>query len=335
MNLALKNNYEEYIGHAYANFVAVAVVTRDYLLARKMLKEGIQFCEDRDLDLGTKYLSVYKARIYLETGYWNQAYNIANNFLTNEEQFSLIKIGPRVIAATIKMRRGDGDALPHLLAAKEKAFETGQLNRILPAITALLEYEWISDRRFADQADIDYVITAMALRGNIYENSAFAYWLSMARNQTLQLDDLYEGFDINNKPTAIKAASLWKQLGCPYEQALALFQGDDNDKREAISIIQNLGADAVYNKLKFDMRASGIKSIPRGIRKNTRSNPAHLTGRELDVLQLLKEGMHNKEIGSKLFISAKTVDNHISSIFFKLSVHSRAKAIEQAAQLQI
>jgi DNA-binding NarL/FixJ family response regulator len=124
-------------------------------------------------------------------------------------------------------------------------------------------------------------------------------------------------------------------LGCPYEEALALFQGDDNDKREAISIIQKLGADAVYNKLKFEMRSSGIKSIPRGIRKNTRSNPAHLTERELDVLQLLKEGMQNKEIGNKLFISAKTVDNHIGSIFFKLSVHSRAKAIEQATQLQI
>src|SRR4030095_9495716 len=156
MNLALKNNYEEYIGHAYANFVAVAVVTRDYSLAKKMLEEGIQFCEDRDLDLGTKYLSVYKARIYLETGDWNEAYNIANNILTMEEQFSLMKIGPRLISATIKMRRGGGDVLPQLREAREKAFETGQLNRILPAITALLEYEWIMDRRFADQADLDY-----------------------------------------------------------------------------------------------------------------------------------------------------------------------------------
>jgi DNA-binding CsgD family transcriptional regulator len=335
LRLALKNNYEEYTVHAYANLVGTAVVTKDYLLAKKMLEEGIQFCEDRDLDLGTKYLSVFKARMYLETGLWKEAYNIANNFLTNEEQVSLIEIVLLVSAATIKMRRGDSDALPQLLEAKEKAFETGRLDRILPAITALLEYEWIMNRRFADQADIDYVINAMELRGNIYENSAFAYWLLKARKQRLPLDDLYEGFRINDKTTAIKAASLWKQLGCPYEQALALFQGDDNNKREAILIIQELGADAVYNKLKFEMRSSGIKSIPRGIRKNTRSNPAHLTERELDVLQLLKEGMQNKEIGSKLFISAKTVDNHIGSIFFKLSVHSRAKAIEQATQLQI
>lgn len=335
MNLALKNNYEEYIGHAYANLIAAALVTRDYSLAKKMLDQAIQFCEDRDLDLGTKYLSVYKARMYFETGHWNEAYNIANNFLANEEQFSLIKIGLRVIAATIKMRRGDTEVLPQLLEARSSAFETRQPNRILIAITALLEYEWIMDRRFCEQADIDYVINTLELRGNIYENSAFAYWLLKARNQRLQPDDLYEGFGLNGKTTAKKAASLWERSGCPYEQALALFQGDDNDKREAISIIQKLGADAVYSKLKLEMRSSGIKSIPRGIRKNTRSNPAHLTERELDVLQLLKDGMQNKEIGNKLFISAKTVDNHISSIFYKLSVHSRAKAIEQATQLQI
>jgi hypothetical protein len=58
----------------------LAVVTRDYSLAKKMLEEGIQFCEDRDLDLGTKYLSVYKARMYLETGYWSEAITLQITF---------------------------------------------------------------------------------------------------------------------------------------------------------------------------------------------------------------------------------------------------------------
>ena len=83
------------------------------------------------------------------------------------------------------------------------------------------------------------------------------------------------------------------------------------------------------------MRASGIKSIPRGIRKTTRANTAHLTERELDVLQLLKEGLQNKEIAGKLFISPKTVVHHISSIFFKLDVKSRTKAVQQAIHRNI
>ena len=88
--------------------------------------------------------------------------------------------------------------------------------------------------------------------------------------------------------------------------------------------------DAIYQKMKMEMRNSGIKSIPRGLRKSTQSNPALLTSRELDVLQLLKEGLRNKEIAGKLFVSVKTVDHHISSILFKLDVNSRAKAVQEA-----
>jgi len=87
--------------------------------------------------------------------------------------------------------------------------------------------------------------------------------------------------------------------------------------------------------MKFEMRRSGIKKIPRGIRKTTQSNPEFLTDRELDVLRLLQEGLHNKEIAARLFISAKTVDHHISAILYKLEVSSRTKAVYEAEKLGI
>ncbi len=83
------------------------------------------------------------------------------------------------------------------------------------------------------------------------------------------------------------------------------------------------------------MRSEGIKQIPRGKRVSTRSNAAHLTIRELDVLQLLKTGMQNKEIAEELFISTKTVDHHISALLVKLNVNSRAKAVNEAIKLAI
>ncbi|HHV47078.1 MAG TPA: response regulator transcription factor [Tissierellia bacterium] len=51
-----------------------------------------------------------------------------------------------------------------------------------------------------------------------------------------------------------------------------------------------------------------------------------LTNREYEVLTLIAEGLNNKEIADKLFISEKTVKNHVSSILKKLDVNDRIQA---------
>ena len=51
-----------------------------------------------------------------------------------------------------------------------------------------------------------------------------------------------------------------------------------------------------------------------------------LTQRELEVLLLIAEGKNNKEIGDELFISEKTVKNHVSNIFKKIDVCDRTQA---------
>jgi len=58
-----------------------------------------------------------------------------------------------------------------------------------------------------------------------------------------------------------------------------------------------------------------------------------LTPREQEVMRLLAEGLSAKEIGEKLFISPKTVENHRSNIMNKLEVHSTHELIRYAAKL--
>jgi pimeloyl-ACP methyl ester carboxylesterase/DNA-binding CsgD family transcriptional regulator len=53
----------------------------------------------------------------------------------------------------------------------------------------------------------------------------------------------------------------------------------------------------------------------------------HLTRREADILRLVAQGLSNGDIAGRLFISEKTVRNHLTSIFDKLGVDSRARAI--------
>jgi DNA-binding NarL/FixJ family response regulator len=55
-----------------------------------------------------------------------------------------------------------------------------------------------------------------------------------------------------------------------------------------------------------------------------------LTDRERDVLQLIASGMNNSAIANKLFLSQKTVRNHVSNIFMKMQVADRAEAIVRA-----
>lgn len=57
-----------------------------------------------------------------------------------------------------------------------------------------------------------------------------------------------------------------------------------------------------------------------------------LTERELEVLRLISQGLNNQEISQKLFLSPKTIRNHITNIFSKLQVADRAQAIVRARE---
>ncbi len=81
------------------------------------------------------------------------------------------------------------------------------------------------------------------------------------------------------------------------------------------------------------MRRLGIGSIPVGPQTTTRAHPLGLTKREHEVLDLICAGHTNAEIAALLFISAKTVDHHVSAVLAKLDVPSRIAAASRAAQL--
>ncbi|WP_317238879.1 response regulator transcription factor [Hanstruepera flava] len=60
-----------------------------------------------------------------------------------------------------------------------------------------------------------------------------------------------------------------------------------------------------------------------------------ITTREYEVLKHISEGLSNKEIGEKLFVSESTIKTHVSSLLVKLNAKRRTEAVKIAKQLQI
>jgi DNA-binding NarL/FixJ family response regulator len=123
------------------------------------------------------------------------------------------------------------------------------------------------------------------------------------------------------RPVRTRAA-----LGCGYEAALALLAGDAPALVRALETFDSLGARPAAAIAKARLRAQGA-SYPRGgPRPGTRANPYGLTTRQLETLELVREGLTTPQIAARLHISPKTADHHITAVLTKMDVRSRAEA---------
>src|SRR4026208_2358520 len=161
---------------------------------------------------------------------------------------------------------------------------------------------------------------------------AFAFWLGRAEVTQPLTHEIAEPYALQIAGNWRAAADRWRELGCPYEEAGALADGDEAAQRAALTIFEKLGAEPAAERLRKKLRATGVRGIPRGPRQTTIENPAGLTARQMEVLSLLSEGCINAQIAERLFISAKTVDHHVSAILAKLDARTRAEAVSIALQ---
>jgi DNA-binding CsgD family transcriptional regulator len=70
----------------------------------------------------------------------------------------------------------------------------------------------------------------------------------------------------------------------------------------------------------------------RGERKRPPTGWAALTPTERDVVRLLREGLANRDIASRLFVSPRTVETHLTHIYTKLGLKSRVQLVQEAAR---
>jgi DNA-binding CsgD family transcriptional regulator len=122
-----------------------------------------------------------------------------------------------------------------------------------------------------------------------------------------------------------RAWTVWQQLEAPYDGArtrvligIACRDIGDNDA----SSIELEAARAVFQELGA---APDVERVDALLGKRGEA-PGGLTPRELQVLRLVAEGRTNRDVASELGISEKTVARHVSNIFVKLGLSTRAAA---------
>ncbi|MGP3960032.1 ATP-binding protein [Nonomuraea sp. 3N208] len=119
------------------------------------------------------------------------------------------------------------------------------------------------------------------------------------------------------------AVACWRSVRQPYALGQALVRAAEQDRagareplREAAAIAASLGAEPLRREVE-----AAAATLRVGLTGDLR-----LSARELEVLGLVAEGLSNRQIAERLFISARTSGVHVSNILAKLGANSRVEA---------
>jgi DNA-binding CsgD family transcriptional regulator len=234
------------------------------------------------------------------------------------------------ILGTIQMRQGRTEARTTIMGMWSSVQPGEGPTVVDPTATAVAEYLWLSgtdDPELVNQ--LENVLARGIDIGNPWPSGAFAFWMWKLG----LLDECPEGtadfYGWIIKGEYEKSVAFWHERGIPYEEGLALMHGTEAEQIEAIRIFEDLGAVATANKVRRSLSEQGVK-VPRGKSQATRSHTAGLTARQAEVLDLLALGLTNTEIADELFVSYRTVENHVSAVLMKLDVPSREAAVAAA-----
>jgi DNA-binding CsgD family transcriptional regulator len=239
-----------------------------------------------------------------------------------------------VVLGLVRTRRGDPEAWPLLDEARELADENDELQRLAIVAAARAEAAWLDGEpeRVADETKAAFDV---ALRwASPWASGELASWRRRAGIREAVPDAAAEPYALELAGEPARAAEVWTTMGCPYEAALALADTDDDEAlRRALDELQRLGARPAAAIVARRLRERGVRGVPRGPRASTEKNPAGLTVREVEVLELVAQGLRNAEIAGRLVVAEKTVDHHVSAILRKLEVPSRGHASAEALRL--
>jgi DNA-binding CsgD family transcriptional regulator len=338
LDLALAEGLIDHAVRALNNLAWMTLLAMRLDEAERWLTTGIAYAIEHSLDAYHWYFLAGRAALRARQGAWDAA-EMEIRLLLRQPMLSPVT---RIVALTtlgqVSARRGNLEAAVAFDEALALAARTGKLLRLGPVRAARAEAALLTGERERVREEALAVRDLVLERGNRWQRGEIAWLLWQAGDRDIPTDDLAEPYALLIAGDFARAAAVWRHLGCRYDEARALAESDDPAMvRRAVPIFEELGARPALVHAVRRLRALGVRDLPplrRGPRATTRANPAGLTQREAEVLVLVAAGLRNAEIANRLFMTPKTVSNHLAAIYAKLGVTTRTEAAQAAAQLR-
>jgi DNA-binding CsgD family transcriptional regulator len=237
------------------------------------------------------------------------------------------------VAARVAIRRGrsEGDSQ---LAALPALAEVTDVDRIALVASGHAEAAWLRADLEAVRRHAEPMYDWARGLGHTRLEHEFGHWLIQAGcriEPTTSLDP----YALQNRGRPLEAATRWQAAGMPYEQAAALAESErPADLLAALVIVDRIGAGPLARIVRQRLRRQGVTHVPRGPVAKTRSRPDGLTARQVEVARLLARGWSNARIAESLFLSVRTIDNHVAAIFTKLGVSQRQEVRRRLPEVE-
>jgi DNA-binding CsgD family transcriptional regulator/tetratricopeptide (TPR) repeat protein len=332
LDVAQAHGLQAQTGRAFTNLYGTYCAERRFGDGERYLRDGLAYCDERDMDTYVTCLHGEQTSTMEKTGRWAEAVALSTGLLARVAS-PINRINPLTSLGTIRARRGDDGVWALLDEAERAADGSREAQWIVAVRLARAEAFWLEDKTDAAIQEVERA-EDLSARCNAWERGAIAVWLRRTGSVRTLSGNLAEPYQLMSDGDRARAACVWSDLGCPFEAALALYDGTDEvELRDALDRFESLGATPAVQLTRQRMRRFRIRSVPVGARSATRADPLGLTRREREVLDLICEGHTNAEIAGRLFISAKTVDHHVSAVLGKLDAPNRVDAASKAARL--
>jgi DNA-binding CsgD family transcriptional regulator/tetratricopeptide (TPR) repeat protein len=332
LRVALAANEPEHACRAYLNLIEHEVLDMRFDDATRHLGEAIEFAERSEFTNFLWALQTALGRLHFATADWDRVEPAAAGAL---DASPTLRCSALTLIGHTRLRRGEAGAVDLLREAWQLAVRMRESQWIAPAAAALGEAAMLAGDATAALPELTEAYEVACRFGTVARQAELAYRLGRA-GRPIGGRGLRHPYALLADGRWREAAEVWHAAGCRYEYAAALTESPEvDDQLAALALLDALDAEPLARQVRARLKHLGVARIPRGPASGTRTNPAGLTSRQVEVVRLLTQGLTNAEIAGQLVLSVRTVDSHVAAALAKLGTRTRKEAVARAAALGI